>query len=389
MQGDFEQSSTRRHFLANLASGGVAVALSQNQTRGETAAARTDSVPMLHATDLYRPHADPDDHWDLASVYALDYQGRVELKGVMIDFPPPGQLLNPDVMAVAQMNYLTGRAVPVMTGSPRVIAREQAGTAAAQADLVGARAMLEILRRSPRPVVINIVGSARDVALASKLEPQLFAAKCGGIYLNAGSGSQDKAKAAQLEYNVSLDSASYAAIFQLPCPIYWMPCFEYAKDHNVAEWGTYYRFRHDDVLPFLSDRLQSYFALMYKHGEVARESQAVRGPQWDWLSYLTKPKDAELLAKQGPKFRNMWCTAGFLHAVGLTVSPDGRIVPRGEATDAVFSFDPIHVRCAPNGITEWTPDATARDRYIFHVRDLKNYQSAMTSALKSLLKTLQ
>ena len=47
-------------------------------------------------------------------------------------------------------------------------------------------------------MVISILGSTRDVALAGKLEPQLLATKCAGIYLNAGSGTPDKAKAARL-----------------------------------------------------------------------------------------------------------------------------------------------------------------------------------------------
>ena len=34
------------------------------------------------------------------------------------------------------------------------------------------------------------------MALAGRLEPDLFAAKCAGVYLNAGSGTPDPAKAA-------------------------------------------------------------------------------------------------------------------------------------------------------------------------------------------------
>ena len=37
-------------------------------------------VPTLHVTDLFRPHNDPDDHWDLATQYALACQGRVDLR---------------------------------------------------------------------------------------------------------------------------------------------------------------------------------------------------------------------------------------------------------------------------------------------------------------------
>ena len=34
--------------------------------------------PMIHAADLYHYHCDPDDHWDLASIYALAYAGLAE-----------------------------------------------------------------------------------------------------------------------------------------------------------------------------------------------------------------------------------------------------------------------------------------------------------------------
>jgi hypothetical protein len=37
-------------------------------------------VPMIHATDLFRPHCDPEDHWDLAIVFALAYLGRVDIQ---------------------------------------------------------------------------------------------------------------------------------------------------------------------------------------------------------------------------------------------------------------------------------------------------------------------
>ena len=385
---------SRRDFLKALGAtvvAGAARAVEPGPTSRprleEEVGLRAEPVAMVHATDLFRPYADPDDHWDLACAYALNHQGRAALKAVLIDFPQAVKPGDPDVMAVSQMNYLTGQAVPVLVGSPRVINPEDAGTVAAHADLSGIRALLDTLRRSPRPVVISILGSARDVAMASKLEPQLFATKCAGIYLNAGSSSaSEKGKTPRLNYNVALDPGSYAAIFQVLCPVYWMPCYQELGERRVAEFATYYRFLQADVLPYLSDRAQNYFAFMYKHG--SKQSAAASDPQWGWLRYMLGPKDAGLLAQQGAQWRNMWCTAGFLHAVGLTVTQSGAILPRGEAHDAVFSFDPISIQCTPDGITEWTFAATARDRYIFHVRDTQHYQAAMTTALKSLLATL-
>jgi hypothetical protein len=356
-------------------------------------AAQEPKVSLLHATDLFRPHADPDDHFDLASVYALAVQGRIDLLAVMIDHPPVNYAGDPDVLAVAQMNRITGLSIPVLTGSPRRLDPAEAVRPENRDGADGAMALLKILRQSTRPVAISIVGSCRDVALAGRLEPRLFASKCAGIYLNAGSGTPDKAKAARLEYNVNLDPVSYATIFDLPCPLYWLPCFEVAPGGNEAfaggEFGTFYRFPQKDVLPHLSRRLQNYFAFMFKQGESDQahqsEPEALRP---NWLRYLEGPREEALLERQGPRFRNMWSTAGFIHAAGLVVSADGGLGRLGAVAAPVYSFDPVRVRCGADGITEWSPDPGSRDRFIFHVRDVGRYPAAMTAALKKILQAL-
>ncbi|MBI5397027.1 MAG: hypothetical protein HZA91_17150 [Verrucomicrobia bacterium] len=373
---------SRRGFLAALTAGSIAAA-----SQG-----RTTPVPMLHVTDLFRPHGDPDDHWDLACVYALAHQGRVELKAVMTDYPPAARRSDPDVLGVAQMNYLTGQTAPVMVGSPRPMqSRNDAQPDATPLEDGGIRALLRLLRESPRPLVINVLGSCCDVAIAGRREPKLFAKKCAAIYLNAGTGTPDKAKAARLEYNVNLNPAGYAAMFDLPCPIYWMPCFEEmpAKgqgSRDVMEFGTFYRFLQGDILPALSPRMKNFFAWMYKHG---RTGKIAEPPGCDWLRYLLGPNDDALLARQGALYRNMWCTGGFLHAAGLTAARDGRIIPlAGSGDEAVFTFEPIRVRCSDSGVTEWTKAASAKDRFIFRVLDPEKYAAAMTAAMKSLLATL-
>jgi inosine-uridine nucleoside N-ribohydrolase len=183
---------------------------------------------MIHVTDLFRPHNDPDDHWDLACVYSLAYQGYVDLLAILVDYPPARLHTDPDVLAVAQLNYLCGKAVPVMVGSPESIEPHQATKPGNKPQLRGVRAMLDTMRRAPSPVAISVLGSCRDVALAGQLEPDLFANKCAAIYLNAGNGTPDKSKIKRLESNVEVDPKAYAAMFQLPCPIYWLPCFEVA-----------------------------------------------------------------------------------------------------------------------------------------------------------------
>ena len=379
---DMKGKMSRRHLLGAIGCGAaLGPYASPRVLYGEGSGSPRKPPPVIHVTDLFRPHCDPDDHWDLACVFALAYAGEIDLQGVLIDFAPqPQGDHNPDVMAVAQMNYVAGLHVPVAIGASRPLrSRDDSQPEADESDRGGVRMVLEILHRSPAPVIIHITGSCRDVAIAGKKAPQLFAEKCAGIYLNAGTGSPDVSKAAQLEYNVSLAPLSYAAIFDLPCPIYWMPCFEEMQsDRVVREYGTHYLFRQGEILPHLSERMQNFFA-------------CVLGKKQDhrWLTYLTGPRDEPLLETLGTQDRHMWCTGGFLHAAGKTVVADGSIIERDRAGDSgVFSFDPIRLSCSDKGVTQWQHDQAARDRYIFHVRKTAHYQGAMTQAMRTLLRRL-
>lgn len=192
-------------------------------------------VPVLHQTDIFHHHADPDDHWDLACQFALAYMDEIELKGVLIDYPPAADFFgmdcgDPAIAAVAQMNYITGLAVPISIGTERKARSDDEALEIAKEKVPGGgfNLIVKTLREAEEPVVIHIVGSCRDVAIAAKAYPELFKEKCRAVYLNAGSGSGDV-----LEYNVALDPYAYSVMFDLPCPLYWMPCF-----HNVESMET-------------------------------------------------------------------------------------------------------------------------------------------------------
>jgi len=335
---------TRRRFLETLSAGVTSGTLATTFAPGSSSTLKGKRVAMIHATDLYRPHMDPDDHWDLACVFALAYSGDVELKGVLIDFPPRGKKdVNPDVLAVSQMNFITGKKVPVTVGSSIAMrARDDTQPDAAWSDHNGVRMVLDVLKSSANPVVINTTGSCRDIAIAGNREPKLFAEKCAGIYLNAGTGSPNR------------------------------------DERRVMEYGTYYRFRQDAILPYLSDRMQKFFVYTL-----------ARMTSHNWLSYLMADCDPALVHQFGASYRNMWCTGGFLHAAGYGVTSDGKIAPLGQVSNkTVFAFEPVRVACTKDGVTTWSRQKAETKRYIFQICDTDHYQSAMTKAIKALLVKL-
>ena len=373
-----------RRQVVGMAAAGLATSMLGPEGAHASGSKRTSrKIPVLHVTDLFRPHMDPDDHWDLACVYALAYRGDIDLAGVVIDHPPGDSGgRNPDIAAVAQMNMIAAATVPVAVGSSLPLkSRSDIQTYASPTDHHAVKLILDVLRQSSQPVVINILGQSRDVAIAGKKAPDLFASKCAAIYLNAGTGSPDMNSTSKLEYNVTLDRFSYAAIFDLPCPVYWMPCFEdleTRRRRDVREYGTHYKFRQSEILPHLSNMVQNYFAYMFG-----------RYTDHNWLRFLKGQKDEALLSKFAQMDRHMWCTGGFLHAAGYTVSREGKIAPLAEVDDSsVFTFDAVRVACSDNGVTRWNRDDTSTKRFMFHVRDTDNYQSAMTKAMKTLLMAL-
>jgi hypothetical protein len=324
------------------------------------------NVPVLHETDLFRPHEDPDDHWDLACQFALARRGFIDLRGVLIDFPPNPGYGDPDIAAVHQMNYITGLSVPVGVGQE---------SAQEQREGSGVHLLKRILEEAQTPVVLHIVGSSRDIALCGRRYPELFREKVRAIYLNAGSGVNGQ----YLEYNVELDIPSYSAIFDLPCPVYWMPCFhEVAPEMKVGEYGTFFRFLQGDLWKNYKPEVQNYFVGVLSKRQDGR-----------WLQALQAPVDQRLLEHFGKTCRNMWCTGGFLHAAGLSINMEGKIVPLGaKPEDEVFSFVPVQVTCDEQGRNHWSNCKESVNRFLYRVNDQAVYPSAMTRALSEMVSWL-
>ena len=364
-------------------------------------------VPVIHVTDLYTPAGDPDDHWDLACEFALAYQEKIDLKGIVIDCDPDNVLNgkrldcgDPDVRAVAQMNYITGLSVPAVIGTRgKIQSTNLKDELASRKDLGAVNFILKTLEESPQPVVIHVTGTARDVALAGHADPQLFTEKCKAIYYNAGLSRNDGKSG---EYNTGLDKIGYAALFNVPCPIYWMPCFSagsgwhkfpdrreelYGDRYNdIIDYETFWKFTHEEILSDLSENTQKFFAYMYENYKDYNKNEPVTE---NFLRYLYADKNEDIIQEVNPSVRHMWCTAGFLHAAGLCVDKNGTIQPLDDAKDNKwYRFEPAKITSDDNGATTWSIDADAKDRFIFRHLGWDQYNESMKKGAKELLLKL-
>ena len=335
-------------------------------------------VPVIHQTDCYHYHGDPDDHYDLACQFALAYSGLIDLKGILMEYPVEDeQIGDPAIAAVNQLNCLTGKFVPLAVGNEmKVKSEEDIKIFAEMHPLNSGLAMVfKMLEEAEEPVVIHMAGTARDIAIASMLRPDLFEKKCKAVYLNAGSAVENV-----MEANVAGGPYAFSRMFKLPCPLYWMPCFHEQIPNEMFStntYGTYWRFWQKEVFDVISENMKKYFA--YALGKVNNKG---------WFSYLKEPVDKNLIVMQGEMIRNMWCTAGFLHAAGKTVTSEGKIVDIGTPDiKCIFDFVPIEVECTDDGRTSWKLEES-NNRYIFKILDLENYVVAMTKALGELLSVI-
>ena len=159
-------------------------------------------VPVIYCTDLFHPHDDPDDHFDLATLYAMS---ELDIKAIVLD-QGRKQLERPGRIPVSQLNKITGRNVPAMIGlatplkSPGDMALDQPPEFQRGVELI-----VQTLRASPKRVCIATLGSVRDVVSAYNREPRLFQTNVAMVLSFIGEASDAKLR----EYNVTLDPQAY------------------------------------------------------------------------------------------------------------------------------------------------------------------------------------
>ena len=333
---------------------------------------------VLHQTDLFHPHGDPDDHFDLATLFALHKRDDLCAAGLILDYPPEHRRGDPAVAAVAQMNRFCASAVPAVVGAkPQMKALGDSMPELPFEETAAIQFILDRLAQATEKTAITCVGSATDIAVASLRNPELFRDKCAAVLLDAGAAFADPDHPETLEWNVRLNPLAYATLFSLPCPLKWYPCWDIVERRVSGEWGTFYWLEHAEAFDGISDRLKNFFAYMFE--ETASPL---------WLKKLDEKIDDNRWGKILADKRGMWSTASLLDAANLAVTRDGDIAAVGEIApaDTLYRMENVAVTCSADGRTEWKESSEPTGVTMFHLLAPELYPAAMTRAVHTLLK---
>jgi hypothetical protein len=321
---------------------------------GLLSAAERPPLPVIHCTDLLHPHGDPDDHFDLATLYALP---GIELKAVILD---QGQLQvdRPGTVPVSQMNRITGRAVPAAIGlAEKLRGPDDKGLEQKPQFQRGVELILTTLRQSPVSVAITAVGSMRDVVAAFNREPALFRRKVSKLMAFIGEASDPKF----VEYNVGLDPQAYVGLMRSGLPIYWVPCFDGGLWKNQGH-ASFWQARHEDLLRNTRPEVLQYFIY------------ALEKERSDPIAFLSSPVDPERKRHLFAGTRNLWCAAVFESLVGQG--------------NGAYDFTPMDVSIGDDAVIRYGKTETSKKVMRFGVRDAEHYGARMTSTTAALLDRL-
>ncbi len=333
-------------------------------------------IPVIYCSDLFHPHDDPDDHFDLVCMYAIP---EFDIKAIILD-QGKKQLQKPGQIPIDQMNYLTGRNIPGVIGLAEALqSPEDKGTQQEAVYQKGVETLLTILRESDAPVTVIAVGSLRDVAAAYNREPELVRSKMHRLYAFIG-----EAQASFQEYNVGLDVNAYRCIMNSGLPVYWVPCFDggvWVNEGNASFWQA----KHEALLEDASDPVLNFFTYMILEKTANDHVAAI------YEAPLKEEKE-KMLAE----LRNLWCCALFPYMADRKyVHRDGEYLAVTEeqmlADDSIvepFSFLPVKVRVDEKGLEVYEDNGASQTVHRFHVNDSTIYPTVMTSVTRNLLREL-
>jgi len=360
-------------------------------------------VPLIDVTDLYHPHQDVGDNFDIFAAYAL---AELDLRAVILDCTEPfrqpvakdpGPGLFPDArgprepgfIPVLQLNYIFGRNIPCATiPFTRMKCVDDKMLDAPPFQQQGIELILKTLRESPKPVHIVSFGSARAIAVAYNRDPALFRTKLARLHLCAG-GSSPPAPG-YIEWNVALDPLAIVCLLRSDLPIALYPCA--ANNAGDKGYGVFSpAFSYDEHNTFWKLPDLRFIRQMDAPLRRCLEYAFSRSSRVDFLGAMEvdgPPLDEHLLAKE----HYVWETAVWICLTGrkLVRRADGayRLLPAREvqATDTVLPNElrPCKVTVRDDGIYEFRVTDQPSNFSVYYRGDPRENEAALREALPAL-----
>ena len=349
---------------------GALAAVAVSHAGAPAAGGETPRVPLIYSTDLYHPHVDLDDHFDLAQVFAMP---EFDVKAIVLDVN--GNVGAAGRPALDQMTALTGRRAPWALGLKSPLAGPGDKALGQPAEFQGGVALiLKVLAEAAGPVTVITTGSVRDVVAAFSRDPALCRAKVRGVYANIGN-----AAVGGEEYNVSLDAASYRGLLASGLPVVWFPCFPEA--HAGA---TFWRFDYGPM--FEGDTVPAGLRCYFTY--------AMRKLDPRTAEPVASLADASLAGVRPRGLKEMWCTPSLFAAAGRKVyriGPSAWVAatapPSGADEEKVFELVPARVELDDAGKPTKVEYGSAEPNLTaFRRTDTQRYGKVMNSCLLDLYR---
>ncbi len=352
-------------------------------------------VPVIDCTDLYHPHQDVGDNFDIVAAYALP---EVDLKAVILDvtdryrqaftdhenpaYRDPTGPRDPGYIPVTQLNYLFGRNVPCAAGP--------FGPMKSPADKMldappfqqfGVELLLQTLRQSDRKVAALSFGSARTVAVAYNREPDLLRAKVHRVHLCAGASSPDF-----LEWNVMLDPHAHVRVLRSDLPVAIYPCATKEGPFAYGPHNCYWKLADLKFIEKMDPRLKNYLAFAF--GRMSRV---------DFLRMLDEPPHEEVLKTVYGRPHHVWETAVWAQVSDrrLVRRADGRcrLIPAAEVLpgDKVLPNElrPCRLTVRDDGVFSFRLTDGPSNFLIYDRGDPTENERALREALPALYTAFQ
>ena len=354
-------------------------------------------VPIIYSTDLYHPPQDPDDTYDLATLFALT---EFDIRAIILDNPLVQEYHRQGEKPLRQMMHLTGREVKwapglcdPLTGATDTGVLQPEGAKRFQA---GVELILSSLRESKEKCVLLSTGSCRDFAAAFNREPGLFQEKVAMIYCVVGTGGDGSVM--QSDWNVRFDRWAYFRMFEMGVPFYWCAArqggWHWDKQPVSRDYSTNYLTSDVHLLKDLPPSLWNFFVY------------CLAPSQDDPIKFL-KSGRRRITSNGGYRSygkRQMWCTGPLCHAAGRKIyrrGPGDYVAMTAVAASAaglsdecvkVFDFIPVAAKPTrpPYELKlEYGPTTNKPNAMAFHrlVGDAE-YREIMGSVLRNLLLSL-